>query len=123
MADMIDEMLRADEEALKAKKQRLRALEKTIQAARSAIDEARSAVLDSMTHDGLSRADLARTFELTSRERALFVPSRSEGRSAAQSDPAESSEDASAGDAHSASADGGQWASTPSGASTEEPRP
>ena len=77
MPDMIDEMLRADEEALKAKKQRLRALEKTIQAARAAVGEARSAVQESMTHDGLSRSDLARTFELSSRERALFVPSRS----------------------------------------------
>lgn len=118
MADMIDQMLRADEDALKAKKQRLRALEKTIHAARAAVDEARSAVLDSMTHDGLSRADLARTFELTSRERALFVPSRSEGRSAAQSDAAGSADDGGAVDGHSGSAGDDQWSAAPTDGST-----
>ena len=110
MPDMIDEMLRADEEALKAKKQRLRALEKTIQAARAAVEEARSAVQESMTHDGLSRSDLARTFELSSRERALFVPSRSSTRSGAAEDTAKQSDGrAEVSENTTAESGGGEW--------------
>lgn len=111
MPDMIDEMLRADEEALKAKKQRLRALEKTIQAARAAVEEARSAVQESMTHDGLSKSDLARTFELSSRERALFIPSRSSTRPGTPEDTAQRSDgQAENSERTPAASGGGEWA-------------
>lgn len=76
MADMIDEILKADEEALKAKRARLQTLSKKLDAARQAINEARTAVTEVTSQDGLTRADVAKTFELTSQERRVLMPAK-----------------------------------------------
>lgn len=76
MADMIDEILKADEEALKAKRARLQTLSKKLDAARQAINEAQTAVAEVTSQDGLTRADVAKTFELTSQERRVLMPAK-----------------------------------------------
>ncbi|RAF76511.1 hypothetical protein DN546_31260, partial [Burkholderia multivorans] len=76
MADMIDDILKADEEALKAKRSRLQNLAKKLAAARQSIEEVQSAVEDVLTHDGLSRAEVATTFELTAQEKRALMPAR-----------------------------------------------
>lgn len=76
MTDMIDDILRADEEALKAKRSRLQNLAKKLGAARQSIEEVQSAIEDVTTHDGLSRADVAKTFELTAQEKRALMPAR-----------------------------------------------
>lgn len=76
MADMIDEILKADEEALKAKRARLQTLSKKLTTARQAITEAQEAIEEVTRHDGLSRTEVARTFDLTTNERRLLIPAK-----------------------------------------------
>lgn len=76
MADMIDEILKADEEALKAKRARLQTLSKKLDSARQAINEAQTAVAEVTSQDGLTRSDVAKTFELTSQERRVLMPAK-----------------------------------------------
>ncbi|RCS91626.1 hypothetical protein CIK61_17675 [Brevibacterium aurantiacum] len=98
MTDMIDEILKADEEALKAKRARLQALAKKLTAARQAISEAQSAIEEVTTHDGLSRAEVARTFDLSSQERRAFMPTKkSAEKPAGDAEPSTPTEQPSAG--------------------------
>lgn len=76
MADIIDEILKADEEALKAKRARLQTLAKKLTTARHAITEAQEAIEEVTRHDGLSRTDVAKTFDLTANERRLLIPAK-----------------------------------------------
>lgn len=76
MADMIDEILKADEEALKAKRARLQTLSKKLTTARQTITEAQEAIEEVTRHDGLSRSDVAKTFDLTANERRLLIPAK-----------------------------------------------
>lgn len=76
MADMIDEILKADEEALKAKRARLQTLAKKLGSAQQTISEAQAAIEEVIAHDGLSRSDVAKTFELTPQERRVFIPAK-----------------------------------------------
>lgn len=98
MTDMIDEILKADEEALKAKRARLQALAKKLTAARQAISEAQSAIEEVTAHDGLSRAEVAKTFDLTTKERRAFMPTKkAAGKSADETEPPAPPEQPSAG--------------------------
>lgn len=76
MADMIDEILKADEEALKAKRVRLQTLAKKLTTARQSINEAQTAVEEVLAQDGLSRSEVAKTFGLTSPERRVLIPAK-----------------------------------------------
>ena len=76
MTDMIDEILKADEEALKAKRARLQTLSKKIAAVRQTIDGAQAAIDSVITQDGLTRSDIAQTFDLTANERRLLIPAK-----------------------------------------------
>src|SRR5699024_5201040 len=97
--DPIDDLLRADEEVLKAKRARLRAFARSVETAREAISAAQDSAKAIASSDGLSRADIARTFELSPAERAVLLPTRrrrSSGDSAVP-DEADKSHDADAG--------------------------
>lgn len=74
--DLVDELLRADEEELKAKRTRLRAFSRALDTAREAIRTAQESGETITERDGLSRADMARTFGLTSAEKSLLLPTR-----------------------------------------------
>lgn len=80
--DPIDVLLRADEEELKAKRARLRTFARSVDAAREAISAAQDSGQAIASSDGLSRADVARTFGLSSAEKALLLPSRRRSRGA-----------------------------------------
>lgn len=91
MADMIDDILKADEEALKAKRSRLQNLAKKLTTARQSIEEVQSAIEDVITHDGLSRADVAKTFEMTAQEKRALMPARKPAsKNEAETAPAQS---------------------------------
>ncbi|RAC07602.1 hypothetical protein DN539_34655, partial [Burkholderia multivorans] len=55
---------------------RLQNLSKNIAAARQGIEEGQSAVEEFLTHEGLSRAEVATTFELTAQEKRALMPAR-----------------------------------------------
>lgn len=74
--DPIDDLLRADEEELKAKRARLRAFARSVESAREAISAAQDSAKAIASSDGLSRADIARTFDLTPAEKAVLLPTR-----------------------------------------------
>jgi hypothetical protein len=58
-----------------------------VEVAREAIATAQAAAAEIRTHDGVSRADLARTFELTAAERSLLLtPARGRSRLAQSED-------------------------------------
>lgn len=75
-ADPIDELLRVDEEELKAKRARLRSFARSVDSAREAISAAQDSAKAIASSDGLSRADIARTFDLTPAEKAVLLPTR-----------------------------------------------
>lgn len=79
--DMIDELLRADEEELKAKRNRLRTFARAVETVRESVRQAQETGEAIAASDGLSRADITKTFGLSSAEKALLLPSR-RGRSA-----------------------------------------
>lgn len=91
MADMIDEILKADEEALKAKRARLQTLAKKLTTARQSITEAQEAIEEVTRHDGLSRADVAKTFDLTTNERRLLIPAKKAASKEDETAPTEQS--------------------------------
>lgn len=98
MTDMIDEILKADEEALKAKRARLQTLAKKITAARQAISETQAAIEEVTTHDGLSRSEVAKTFDLSSQERRAFMPTKkATEKHAGDTEPSAPTEQPSAG--------------------------
>ena len=74
--DPIDDLLRTDEEQLKAKRARLRAFARSVESAREAITAAQNSAKAIASSDGLSRADMARTFDLTPAEKAVLLPTR-----------------------------------------------
>ena len=96
--DPIDELLKADEEELKAKRARLRAFARSVEAAREGIRQAQTTGEAIASSDGLSRADIARTFGLSSAEKALLLPSR-RGKSAGRAETLPAVEQAHDGDA------------------------
>lgn len=75
-SDAIEALLRADEQELRAKRGRLRAFARSVEQAREAISAAQEAASEVRDRDGLTRADLARTFGLSDAERALLVPTK-----------------------------------------------
>lgn len=85
-SDAVEALLRADEEELRAKRTRLRTFARNVEVAREAIATAQVAAAEIRTHDGVSRADLARTFELTPAERSLLTPARGRSRLAQSED-------------------------------------
>ena len=85
-SDAVEALLRADEEELRAKRTRLRTFARNVEVAREAIATAQAAAAEIRTHDGVSRADLARTFELTQAERSLLTPARGRSRLAQSED-------------------------------------
>lgn len=85
-SDAVEALLRADEEELRAKRTRLRTFARNVEVAREAIATAQAAAAEIRTHDGVSRADLARTFELTPAERSLLTPARGRSRLAQSED-------------------------------------
>lgn len=85
--DPIDELLKADEDELKAKRTRLRTFARSVETARESIRQAQETGEAIASSDGLSRADIARTFGLSNAEKALLLPSR-RGRSAGGAEPA-----------------------------------
>lgn len=97
--DPIDELLKADEDELKAKRNRLRSFARSVETARESIRQAQGTGEAIASSDGLSRADIARTFGLSNAEKALLLPSR-RGRSAARADVVPTVEQP--GDSHAA---------------------
>lgn len=95
-SDAIDALLHADEQELRAKRARLRFLAQAIESARESITAAQEAAGEVREENGVSRADLARTFDLSDAERALFVPARRRSGLAQH-------EDGTASDNHSSS--------------------
>ena len=87
-SDAVEALLRADEEELRAKRTRLRTFARNVEVAREAIATAQAAAAEIRTHDGVSRADLAQTFELTQAERSLLTPARGRSRLAQSEDGA-----------------------------------
>lgn len=75
-SDAVEALLRADEEELRAKRARLRTFARNVEVAREAIRTAQDAAAEIRKVDGVSRADLARTFELSASERSLLIPAR-----------------------------------------------
>lgn len=96
--DPIDELLKADEDELKAKRARLRAFARSVEAAREGIRQAQETGEAITSSDGLSRADIAQTFGLSSAEKALLLPAR-RGRSAGRADALPAVEKSHDGDA------------------------
>lgn len=96
--DPIDALLRADEEELKAKRARLRSFARSVETAREAISAAQDSAKAIAASDGLSRADIARTFDLTPAEKAVVLPTRRRrsGGDGAVPDEAHESRDADA---------------------------
>lgn len=96
--DPIDDLLRADEEELKAKRARLRAFARSVESAREAITGAQDSAKAIASSDGLSRADIARTFDLTPAEKAVLLPTRRRrsGGDGAVPDEADKTRDADA---------------------------
>ena len=87
-SDAVEALLRADEEELRAKRPRVRTFARNVEVPREAIAPAQAAAAEIRTHDGVSRADLARTFELTQAERSLLTPARGRSRLAQSEDGA-----------------------------------
>lgn len=77
--DPIDALLRAEEDELKAKRQRLKNFARSVESAREVVESTRTSAAGIMASDGLSRADIARIFEMSSAEKALLLPSRKSG--------------------------------------------
>jgi len=90
--DVIDELLRQDEEELKAKKKRLRDFQSAVTTLRAATSEAEKAAAEILQAGDLSRSDLGRVFNLTRAERAIAVPAQA--RSAGVADAVDEQADA-----------------------------
>lgn len=118
-SDAVEALLRADEEELRAKRARLRTFARNVEVAREAIATAQAAAAEIRAVDGVSRADLARTFELSAAERSLLTPSRGRSRLAQREDGAVGELDGS-----NAEPDGGleQPAAETNDASDDEPQ-
>lgn len=81
--DLIDELLRQDEEELRQKKKRLREFATALDGLRDATTAAQKAASVLLDAGDLSRAELGKVFGLSRGERAIMVPAQ--GRSAAGS--------------------------------------
>ena len=81
--DLIEELLRKDEEELRAKKKRLRDFSVALDALRGATETAREAAAAALEAGDLTRGELASAFSLSRGERAVVLPTQS--RSAASS--------------------------------------
>ncbi len=81
--DLIEELLRKDEEELRAKKKRLRDFSGALDALRTATDLARETASAALEAGDLTRGELSSAFSLSRGERAVVLPTQS--RSATES--------------------------------------
>lgn len=84
----IDDLLKEDEARLKAKRKRLSAFGKALEEVRSASTRASETAAELLDAGDLSRADLAKVFDLGKGERATLIPAapkRAASASAAES--------------------------------------
>ncbi|QUY63967.1 hypothetical protein [Gulosibacter molinativorax] len=84
----IDDLLKEDEARLKAKRKRLSAFGKALDEVRSASARASKTAAELLDAGDLTRADLAKVFDLSKGERATLIPAapkRAGAASAAQS--------------------------------------
>lgn len=84
----IDDLLKEDEARLKAKRKRLADFGKKLEDARSAQEKVTEAAAEILDAGDLSRAELAKVFELTKGERSTLVPAAPKRAAAASATPA-----------------------------------
>lgn len=92
----IDVLLREDEAALKAKRKRLKAFETALEDARRAITLTSTSAAALTNAGDLSRAEIARVFELSKAEQSALLPPRQALAAGARDEAAEAEDDSAA---------------------------